>query len=425
MTATPARSLVRHVVTRVRESQGWVRQILDARLAEATLDVRDASFAAHLALGTVSFLGTLDEAIDRFARDPSGVDPVVRDALQVGVYEILFMDTPRHAAVSQSVDLVREMAPHATGFANAVLRRVNENADDFPWGDADSDDAALARLTGHPRWIVDLFVREYGRGIAASMLHADTKPAPVYAAHNPFAGSFDSVFDDLAELGAEPSRAALPGSLLLGVPQPALASSVVSESRVLVCDLAAQAVTHMLPLDAGWTIADTAAGRGTKTLLLAARGVRLDPPLRITAFDLHEFKTRILRERLAAARVPGVEVCEADATDRSALASHMGGPADAVIVDAPCSGLGTLRRHPEKRWRLQPNEIEHLAGLGGALLAAAARLVRPEGFVVYSTCTVVSAENRDVIDAFLGSEVGSTSMSSTLVRGSRHRCTPG
>jgi len=157
------------------------------------------------------------------------------------------------------------------------------------------------------------------------------------------------------------------------------------------------------------SIVEVGAGRGTKTLLMQAAAVRDGGPATIYAVDIHEFKSRLLAERLERFGVPGVHSLTGDATSLGSVeGAPIEGSVDAVLVDAPCSGLGTLRRHPEKRWRVTPADIESLAALGSRLLGAAARLVRPGGFVVYSTCTLADAENAQVIEGFLGSELGSS-----------------
>jgi 16S rRNA (cytosine967-C5)-methyltransferase len=171
---------------------------------------------------------------------------------------------------------------------------------------------------------------------------------------------------------------------------------------VLVADAAAQFAPLALDPRPGQVVVDVAAGRGTKTVLLQAAATAAGGPAHITALDLHAFKTDVLRERLDALHVPGVQVVAGDIADVGSLSGlpPIGG-ADAVLVDAPCSGTGALRRHPEKRWRVTPEQIDELARLQRSMLASAARLVRPGGVVVYSTCSILQQENDSVVGDML------------------------
>jgi 16S rRNA (cytosine967-C5)-methyltransferase len=182
----------------------------------------------------------------------------------------------------------------------------------------------------------------------------------------------------------------------------------LQKGLVVAVDACAQLVVALVDPRPGSTVVEVGAGRGTKTLLLQAAAVGTGGPANLYAVDSHEFKAQLLAERLGRYGVPGVHILVGDATDFSAIdGAPEAGTVDAVLVDAPCSGLGTLRRHPEKRWRVEPADIESLAVLGSKLLAEAARLVRRGGFVVYSTCTVAERENAGVVSAFLDSDAGS------------------
>ncbi len=188
----------------------------------------------------------------------------------------------------------------------------------------------------------------------------------------------------------------------------AVRGQALQRGLVVAVDASAQLVVRMVDPRPGATLVEVGAGRGTKTLLLQSMAVGAGGPAHIYAVDSHEFKARLLAERLGRYGVPGVRILVGDATDFSAIAgAPEAGTVDSVLVDAPCSGLGTLRRHPEKRWRVEPADIDSLAALGSRLLGEAARLVRRGGFVVYSTCTVTDKENAAVVRAFLDSDAGS------------------
>ena len=407
MSASPARRSAREVLTRVRERAAWAHEVLDSTLRGAGLSPEDAAFATRLAYGALQTQGTLDEAIDR-VHSGKRIEPRVRDALRVSTYELLFLTTEPRAAVHQGVELVREIRAQAAGLANAVLRRISEQAPSFPWGDPASDVAALARLHGHPTWLAQMWVDELGPELAETVMAADNEPAPLYVAVNPFAGDPERSRTALRADGALPGPCPVPGCLEVGDASAAVRGRAVRDGLLIVTDAAAQLVVRLLHPHPGSSIVEIGAGRGTKTLLLQAAAFEAGGPAHILAVDLHGFKARLLTERLGRWGVPDVKTLVGDATDFSAIGGAPSpGSVDAVLVDAPCSGLGTLRRHPEKRWRVTARDVEDLADLGGRLLREAARLVRPGGVVVYSTCTVADRENAGVVRGFLGSAEGS------------------
>jgi len=407
MSASPARTVAREVVTRVRERNAYAHELMDSALRAAKLSPADAALATRLAYGTLQAEGTLLEALDRHLGGKR-VEPRISDALRVSAYEILFLRSEKRAAVHQGVELVRGVRRQASGLANAVLRRLAEEAASFPWGDPATDLKALARLHAHPEWLARMWVDELGRDAAEQVMAADNTPAPLYLAVNTFAGTAEAAREGLRADGARPRSGVVAGSIEVGEAGAAVRGQTLHRGLVLAVDASAQLVVRFVDARPGSTIVEVGAGRGTKTLLLQSWAKAAGGPADVVAVDSHEFKGKLLTERLRRHGVPGVTMLVGDATDFSAIeGAPAAGSVDAVLIDAPCSGLGTLRRHPEKRWRVQPSDIDALAALGSRLLAEAAHLVRRGGFVVYSTCTVADRENAEVVRAFLDSEAGS------------------
>ena len=406
MSASSARVRAREVVSLVRERSGFAHEVFDSRLRDSDLPPAEVALATRLAYGTLQTQGTLDEAIDHYVGGKK-LEPRVRDALRVAAYEILFLRTPARAAVHQGVELVRSVRPQASGLANAVLRRLADDAPAFPWGDPDTDTPALARLYGHPLWLAEMWIAELGRDTAAAVMAADNEPAPLFVAVNPFGGSDQAVIALQAD-GAQPQECAIQGCLRLDDAPRAVHGSALRDGRVVACDAAAQLVARFARVTPGARVLEVGSGRGTKTMLLQGDAVGRGGPAEIFALDLHAFKARLLEERLARFGVPGVRALVGDARDLGSVDGlPQAGSVDVVLIDAPCTGLGTLRRHPEKRWRVTPADLDSLAELGLQLLREAAQLVRRGGFVVYSTCTVARRENAAVVDSFLAGEQGS------------------
>jgi 16S rRNA (cytosine967-C5)-methyltransferase len=362
--------------------------------------------ATRLAYGALQAMGTLDEAIDRVTDRPTAIEPLVRDALRLSAYELLFMRTPPRAAVHEGVDMVRSVRAQAAGLANAVLRRVAADVETFPWGDPETDDAALARATGHPAWLVQRWIEELGREPAKRALYADLEHAPLYLWANSFDGSLVETIDALTADGAQPEQGPLPRCLRAGDAQAAVRGAAVARGLAIVTDASAQ-IAALACAFPGGVVVDVAAGRGTKTAQIQASCVEAGGAAEVYALDLHEFKAQVLTRRMRDLHVPGVVAVVGDATAIEAVPGLPAlGSADAVLLDAPCSGLGSLRRRPEKRWRVTPDDIDRLAILQGSMLQQSALLVRVGGRVVYSTCTVSRRENEEVVTRFLESAAG-------------------
>jgi len=417
VSANPARAAALRVLGRVRRSGAWVASALDADPSVGRLEPRDRAFVTALTRGVVSHAGTLDAFIDEAASRPSAIEPRVRDALRLAAYEILYLATPSRAAVNEGVNLVRSIQPRAASLSNAVLRRISERAQTAPFGDTETSLEALALATGHPAWMAHLLAEDLGEQRAREFMSADETQAPLYLAHNPFSAvSYEELLSELAAQGCEPAHGPVEGSLVCGDAARTVTSPALKEGRAIVCDLCAQAIVAAVPIISGSVVFESAAGRGTKTLLLQAAAVRAGGAARIVAGDVHGFKVDLLTARMHHLGVPGVTGVAVDSCDDQAVLALTQGRPDVVFVDAPCSGLGTMRRHPEKRWSLSAEDIVALASISEELLGAALRLVRPGGFVVYSTCTVTRRENAQVVEGAVRAASGTYEMVSLAGR---------
>jgi 16S rRNA (cytosine967-C5)-methyltransferase len=280
------------------------------------------------------------------------------------------------------------------------MRRLSEDAGSFPWADERTDRDAMARVAGHPRWLVDLFFADLGEEAGAEILACGMEPAPTYVRLNPFEAQ---TVETILRLQAAHPRQSPPDPDCYELERPAAAfRGDATRLGWFAMDAAAQ----MAPLAADprerQDVLDIGAGRGNKTICLQAHATRAGGAAAIVAVDVHASKVAALQERMGG--VPGVTALQGDALD---LASAFGDRRfDVVLLDAPCSGLGTLRRYPEKRWRVDPGLPARMAALQLSMLAAASGVVRSGGRVVYSTCSVARVENDDVVDAFLASAAG-------------------
>lgn len=414
--ATTARELALAAIHQLRERDAFAQDIIAKTIDISPLSREDRAFATRLVLGVVSTRGTLEDIITGCMDSPDDAAPAVRDALCLSAYEIVFLQKSPHAAVDQGVELVKSVAPRAGGLANAVLRRVVRAKEAFPFGDPRTDIAAYARLYGFPVWLAKRLIAELGPEGARDFMVASNEPAPVYIAVNALKAATDEeVVSVLAAAHAGPEAMALggcavPGCYKVASGVPLLDGRVrrmINQGLLLVSDATSQAVADLVVGDtAPESFLEIGAGRATKTILdqsIAYRRYGKQIPEYVTV-DVHAFKTKLLQER---AEQYGAHVSEAiigDATDLDALVGER--TFDRVFIDSPCTGLGTLRRHADIRWRLRPETIAESAELDARLLESAASHVAPGGILAYATCTVTHEENADAVEAFLATEAG-------------------
>ncbi|QYJ05181.1 hypothetical protein KUV85_05730 [Nocardioides panacisoli] len=385
----PPRRAAYDVLRAVRVDAAYTNLVLPAVLAEHGLTGRDAAFVTELTSGTIRMQRTYDAVLDACIDRPlRKVQAKVLDCLRLGTHQLLAMRVPDHAAIDTTVDLVRDRADRgAAGFANAVLRKVA--VDDLDtWRQRIGPDPGVVH--SHPEWVVAALREAVGEAELADLLAADNVPPRVTLVARPGRSTRE-------ELPGEPTRYSPYGVVFEGgVPGEVPA---VAEGRAAVQDEGSQLVAHALasaPLagrDERWL--DLCAGPGGKAALLAALAGERDAAL--VAVEQHAHRAALVRRALDGAGT----VLTADGTAPPLEAESF----DRVLVDAPCTGLGALRRRPEARWRRQPGDVPELVVLQQRLLASALDLVRPGGLVLYATCSPVLAETRDVVAAATGAEV--------------------
>ena len=418
-----ARAAALAAVSAARRRDARIRDLMRTSREVADLDARDRALATRLAVGSVRAVGALDALIDAHLRPGSRLEPRLRDALRVSAFETCYLATPAHVAVSQGVLLAASVAPRARGLANAVLRRIAEKdaprvaaaASRLAEPDAAPamadlvDDLALAGAV--PAWLARATLDSVGPDVARRLAAgAFEPPAATLALGRP--GCAEDPADPLAEAGLSARALSWPGAFALDSMAGLADSGLVQSARVLPADLAAQVVSTLAAPASDSTLLEVGQGRATKTILMARAAAERGAVTRITSIDLEPFKVDLARERLARAGVSAM--CESLALDARRLADadlppQLARTFDRVFVDAPCSGSGTLRRHPEIAWSLdEPSVAERgtLPELQLQILTAASARVAPGGLLLYSTCSNLVAENESVISSFLASDAG-------------------
>jgi 16S rRNA (cytosine967-C5)-methyltransferase len=426
----PARRAAFEVLKAVRVKGAYTNLVLPYQLGKYRLSGRDAAFATELASGTIRRQGTYDAILAACTDRPlANTAAKVLDVLRLGCHQLLGMRVAPHAAISTSVDLVRsESGDGPTGFTNAVLRKVSAHDLDTWLTRLDAD---RSTRFSHPDWVVEALTEAVGEAQIDALLEADNAAPSV-------------------TLVARPGRATpseLPGNRTAYSPYGVVSSGgdpgavpAVAEGRAGVQDEGSQLVALALasaPIegpDVRWL--DLCAGPGGKAALLAA--LAAERGARVVANEVQPHRAELVRRALGldSARPAGGSARPAGGSARPAggSARPAGGSArpagdsarpagaagveevtvadgtagpwdpgsfDRVLVDAPCTGLGALRRRPEARWRRQPDDLDALLPLQRALLASAVDLVRPGGIVLYATCSPVLAETRDVVGSLL------------------------
>jgi 16S rRNA (cytosine967-C5)-methyltransferase len=415
----PARRAAYDVLRAVADRDAYANLLLPALLKERGLTGRDAAFATELTYGTLRGRGTYD-AIVAACSDREQIDPTVRDVLRLGAHQLLATRVGSHAAVATSVDLAKDVCgPRPSGFVNAVLRRV-ATRDLDAWIQVIAPDRSrdpsgyLAVRHSYPRWIVDAFRDALGPAAAETedaLAAGNVRPEVVLALSpspvaSPAGATSPASVPDSADPPAPDAAGTPPDGeqtrwspygyrLAGGDPAPLVASG-----RAAVQDeasqLAALALTRIgldpvTGQDQLWL--DLCAGPGGKARLLS--GLAASRGARLVASDIHPQRARRVRDALRRAGAEDHGVLAADGRQ----VPWLPGTFDRVLADVPCSGLGSLRRRPEARWRKTPGDVAELASLQRELLNAAIDSARPGGVVAYVTCSPHVAETRDVVTA--------------------------
>jgi 16S rRNA (cytosine967-C5)-methyltransferase len=322
---SPARALAFEILLAV-ERGGYAADLLTARTT--ALESRDANLASEIVFGVLRFESQLDYLIEHYSGKPAArLDPPVRAALRMGIYQLRYLNRiPRHAAVSESVDLIKRARKRsAAGFANAVLRKTDRTP--VAWRSRPVE-------LSHPAWLLERWEHQYGFETAAGIARANLRVPETYV--NPTTGRTQ--------------------------------------------DIGSQAIVPLLQLAPGQSFLDLCAAPGNKTAQALACGVRG------VACDIH-------LHRLASLRTLGIDLVALDGTQPLPFKRCF----DRILVDAPCSGTGTLGRNPEIKWRLTADDLTDLHGRQVALLAHARQMLAPGGLLVYSTCSLEREENEDVV----------------------------
>ena len=398
-----ARACALAVLGRAHGAGLFASELLDREFKHGRMRSDDRGLATELVYGCLRRRGALDQAIEQSAGRPMArISRELRDILRIGMYQLLFLDRiPAYAAVDEAVKLaLRHGRRGGEKFVNAVLRNAPKSISEVRFPARESDPVKhIAAALSHPEWLVRRWAGRMGIAGAEALCAAGNEQPPLTARVNTIRTTRDRL---IAALAAEGCRAAPNPNHPLAVdigelPRPLPELAAFRNGLFWIQDVSGMRVTDLVGAQRGERIADLCAGPGGKAAGLAAAA---GDGAELFCVELDSAKAEMVREN--ARRLGLRSICCVTGDARTAMRIPGLAPVDRALVDAPCSNTGVLRRRPEARWRLRLEDIPRLAETQGALLAAAAVVVKPGGMIVYSTCSIEPDENEAVIAAFLG-----------------------
>jgi 16S rRNA (cytosine967-C5)-methyltransferase len=415
MPVSPARRAAFEILRRVEQESAYSSALLAAFGEE--LNSKDRALVHELVMGVLRRRLWLDHTIEHFAgRSLAKLDLPVVLALRLGLYQLRFLSRiPASAAVNESVNLVRAAKlKSAAGFANGVLRQATREPNYDPTTNLDDRIQRLTVETSHPRWLIDRWISQFGFAEASVLARANNNPPPVafrFTAKTHSKNHSADLLNKLRLAGAElrPSSIARNSWRLVRsksneegeqVTQPhpgmtSLLQKMSEDGSIYFQDEGSQLVAQLVGAERAARVFDVCAAPGSKATLMAAEA----PDATIFAGDLYEHRVGTIKRFAAQQNVRNIHPVVYDATHGLPF---MNGLFDRVLVDAPCSGTGTLRHNPEIRWRLQATDIAELSAKQKRILTNAALMVRPGGILIYSTCSLETEENEMIVSDFCG-----------------------
>jgi len=402
---TRPRLVALRVLARVERTRAYADLALHQALSQSGLPGPDRALATELVYGTLRWRGHLDFLLSKVVeRDLAKLEPMVASVLRLGAYQLVFLDRiPESAAVDQAVRCARAIgAERATGLVNAALRRLARERANFDPPSLEADPVGhLCHGLSLPRWLAERFIDLLGPEEAALLARALNETPPLVVRTNRRKITRDLLCEELRPRFPDlvPCPLSRDGIALGHGGDPATDPAFLA-GRFSVQDEASQLVVALLDPQPGERILDTCAAPGSKSAAIAER---VGPRDRVLALDRHPKRLALVTRGARRLDLGNIVALARDAThDLSDLVAEQNGfRFDRILVDAPCSGLGSLRRNPDARWRIQAHDPAQLASLQGALLDRASEVLKPGGTLVYSTCTLLPEENEKVVEAFL------------------------
>ncbi|WP_238392626.1 16S rRNA (cytosine(967)-C(5))-methyltransferase RsmB [Paenibacillus antri] len=395
-----ARELALEALTAVEQEGAYSNLALNAALNRTKLDPREAGLATELVYGTIQRRNTIDTVLDtHLAKGAKKLQPWVRSLLRLSAYQLLFLDrVPPHAAVSEAVAIAKRRGHQGvSGLVNAVLRKLAANPGRPTPPTGASAVERIAFEHSHPEWLVREWVRAFGEETAERIAAANNEPPKASARVNPLRIDRDGLIAKLAAEGVEavPSLVSEDGVVSANGGNLAF-TEAFKAGLCTVQDESSMLVAALLDPAPGMRVLDCCAAPGGKTTQLAER---MEDKGEIVACDIHPHKKELIDGAASRLGLASVHTVVADAAKLHERFEE--GSFDRILLDAPCSGFGVIRRKPDIKWTKTPEDVASIVETQRAILASVSKLLKPGGILVYSTCTLEPSENEAQIDAFL------------------------
>ena len=393
--AKNVRQIAAEILHRVESQKAYADLLLDHHLRSDNLVDADRGLLTELTYGTLRWRGKIDGKLaPLLKRSLADTDPFIRNLLRITLYQLLFLDKiPAYAAVNEAVEIAKASKPRSAGFVNGVLRSLLRQLSKTSGSVA----ANLAEEYSHPQWLVDRWRECFGEEPAKALMLACNQRTPLVVRVNLRKTDREKLLETWQAAGiAAETGTASPQAIRLPTGVSIEALPGFTEGWFQVQSEASQLVSYLLGPELGDIILDACAAPGGKATHLAEM---IDDRGKIIALDTSARGVEKIEQN---AKRLGIESIHAQCANASKpLADNIAGPYDRILVDAPCSGLGTLRSHPEIKWQRDDRDITRLAALQARILQAVANYLKPGGVLVYSTCTLTVEENQQVVEQFL------------------------
>jgi len=395
------RQLASEILLKVEVRKAYADILLDQALKTPALDDRDRALLTELTYGTLRWRGNIDGQLSRYLRQSlAKTDPLIRNLLRLSVYQLLFLDKiPDYAAVNEAVELAKIHGGGKTaGFVNAVLRNfLRQQAGTDQVARDDPSAKALAVTYSHPEWLVTRWLNEFGAESAKALMRANNERAPLVLRVNLLKATRKKLLERFLKAGIDANSTPWSPQGMAVLSGPAVdALPGFADGLFQVQGEASQLVTYLLSPVPGERILDACAAPGGKSTHIAEM---MHDRGELVAVDTSTRGTAKIHENAARLGLESLRVLRADAS--AEVAGVALESCDRVLVDAPCSGLGTLRGHPEIKWHRNENDVRRLSRLQLKILRRVAGYLRPNGVLVYATCTLTREENEELVEAFL------------------------
>lgn len=395
-----AREVALKIINDVTSNNAYANISLTRELNKQRLSDQDRRFVTELVYGTIKAGKTLDYIISHYINRPmKKVPPIIQDILRMGIYQIFFLSKiPVSAACNQAVELTKKYGHSGTiKFVNAVLRNAVRHPEKVTYPECETNPVGFISLKYmHPEWIVKRWIKRFGVEATEALCQINNLTPPLSIRTNTLKITRNDLIKQLQseEVVCEPSNITPEGIICHKYPSLGTLCSL-QKGLFQVQDESSMLVASILNPKAGEFVIDACGAPGGKSTHIAAL---MNNSGKIISTDIHEHKLALTREN---AQRLGISIIETHAFDATTIGNHYALTADKVLVDAPCSGLGVIRRKPDSRWRKTEAMLDDLPKLQKAILHSAADCVKPGGVLVYSTCTTEPEENQDVINWFL------------------------